>query len=588
MSARVNVVAHEGRSERAAVRRVSFAVSAALVGLGVQAWVLGLDRVADFARGAGFNACVLLSVWLFFEGCVRLGGRRDWLAWPFYPLSLGLLMLVFAHTWFFDVAIERRLTVLDLSLSGMRYFFSTAVPTPGLWIMAAMFGALFALSCAFTLALGRSPALEQRVARRAPVTVAVLLMLTTPWVVHAARVPSPLFDSAEELWQLASLPRVQTEPRPPDAKWLAALDKSALTHGTEPPRYKHVIVLVMETMTAANFERETEALPAETFLQSERARSQRFERYFPNNQDSRTGMLDMLFSRLVPYEAYSDEGYAQYEPLARAPSLVDRMHELSYATAFAVSQTTLEEVVSELPWDARLHLDEREVVGAERNGSLCFTPDEYERSCEDLVLLPKVLDFVASHERAFVYQEFIWGHAAVYNEVSGKSNAAYYSSYIDALRAGLAARGLLDDTLIALTSDHGFRDKGRQNELSVYRVPLWFHARDLEARTDTRLLSHTDFGLLLFERLAPPGARVSAVPDNELVLIVGPTGQGHLFAVTRAGGQMLLRHRAGRDILLASQAGEPGEHQPSASQLLTLFRRYRERFERRLHASPPR
>ncbi|MDB4986057.1 MAG: hypothetical protein JWN04_1235 [Myxococcaceae bacterium] len=568
-------------SEQRAARRLHFVVSSVLVSLGIQLWVLGADRFHDFNVGFAFNACALLSVWLLCELVLRVVGQPRWLSLSFYPVILGLLTLIFAHTWFFDVAIERRLTVLDMTLSGTRYFFEVALPARGRETL------LVALLLVFVLAT-----LDARVRARLPwqpslrarqLMVVALLLVCTPWTLRAGPVRSPLYDSAYELWQLATRPRIRADARPPSGSgWLGALDKRAVTRGIEPPRYKKVIVLVMETMTAVNFARESRSLPGDTFVRAERARSHRFERYFPNNQDSRTGMLDMLFSRLVPYEAYTDEGLSHYQQLARVPSLVERMHELSYATAFAVSQTTLEEVVQDLPWDRTLRLSERDVQAARAGHKLCFTPDEYEQSCEDLALLPQLIDFVAGHERAFVYQEFIWGHAAVYNEASGKSNAAYYSAYVDALRSGLKERGLLDDTLIALTSDHGFRDKGRQQELDVYRVPLWFHATDLTEQSDTHLLSHTDFGSLLFAHLAPRAAVVPEPVDNELVMIVGPTGQGHLFAIGREGGHMLMRHKAGRDVLLAHEGKLPLT--PSA--LLALFQQYRAAFDQRMRRVP--
>ena len=549
-------------------RRLYFVSSAVLALGGLQLSLLGLGRLHDFVAGFAFNACFLLLLWLSFELCTGLLGQRAWLTLPLYPVVVGLSVLVFAHTWFFDVAIERRLTVFDMTGAGLRYFFELALPVSGRYaLLALLLGMVVPVAV-----LARFRSVPRSLPRRWLWAVLLVPVSCIPPLAAAERVPSPLFDSTNELWQLATRPSIQASTQLVAPRWLAMLDKHAVTLATPPARYRKVIVLVMETMTARNFQRESSALSPHTFVRAERANTRRFTRYFPNNQDSRTGMLDMLFSRLVPYEAYSDEGFAHYRRLSEASSLVDRMRALSYASAFAVSQTTLEEVVGDLPWDATLRLDEREVDSARKASQLCFTPDEYETSCEDLALLPKVLDFVSAHERAFVYQEFIWGHAAVYNEVSGKSNAAYYSAYVDALRAGLKSRGLLDDTLIALTSDHGFRDKGLQDQLDVYRVPLLFHATDLPPASDERLLSHSDFGALLFELLAPGAARA---PDNELVMIVGPTGQGNLFVVGRAGGQALLRHRLGRDLLLAQRGVLPLA--PDA--LLALFRQYRAHFD---------
>jgi hypothetical protein len=356
----------------------------------------------------------------------------------------------------------------------------------------------------------------------------------------------------------------------------AALDKSAAP--TLPTsHFKKVIVLVMETMPSDRLKRESGALPSASFFRSELAHAHQYTRYFPNNQDSRTGMLDMLTSRVIPYEAYGDADVAAYERIASKDSLIDRMRLLGFRAAFAVSQVELEEVVRDLKWDELLHLSPDEIPALSKK-HLCFEPDVWEHSCEDLALLPRLVDFVANNERAFVYQEFIWGHAYEYNAASGKTNAAYYSSYVDALIAQLSARGLLDDTLIAITSDHGFRDKSKQSELAVYQIPLWFYAKRFSARREGRLFSHLDFKDLLFDELSESAA--FATP-NERVLIVGPTGTGMLTAVSEDGGFVLMRQRGSLWLLAAHRLGGTAR-ELSPEQLRYLFEHYRADFDRAL------
>ncbi len=574
-----------GRAGRALARRrlkvdalrAGFALSAALVLVAVRFGCVGFARTPELLAAAAFDTCTVLGLWLAFETLACSGAAPAALGVLFYPLLFGLCAMVFAHSWFFDVAIERRLTLNDLSLAGLAHFFQSALPRRGWVAFLAMYAGLGAVACAAARLFGRK---LRALSLRAFLGSWVALALAVGGLSRANRVPSPLFDSAEELWEVATKPKVRPAGTAPEARLAAVLDKSERTQVPRASAYAKVIVLVMETMTAASFERELALLPPDAFLRREEAHFHRFERYFPNNQDSRTGMLDMLFSRVIPYEAYSDEGYAGYRDLARVKSLVDRMHALSYEAAFAVAQTALEEVVGELAWDARLALSASQIEAARRAHKLCFSPDIYEQSCEDLALLPAVVDFVAGRPRAFVYQEFIWGHAAEYNEASGLSNAAYYSAYVDALVRALTERGLADDTLIALTSDHGFRDKGRQHDREVYRIPLLFYAPRLSARSDPRLLSHADFGRLLFEQLDP---RTPRAEGNPFVLVVGPTGQGHLFAVGQ-DGDLLLREKLGFELLVAQHGRVP----LSPSALLALFQGYRAQFARSLSTAPAR
>jgi Sulfatase len=288
----------------------------------------------------------------------------------------------------------------------------------------------------------------------------------------------------------------------------------------------------------------------------------------------------MLTSRVIPYEAYSDPAVRRYEKLATQPSLTQRFRALGYRTAFVLSQLQVEAVVRDLPWDERLHLSEAEIARAKAK-HLCFEPDDWENACEDLAILPKVVDFVAKHERAFVYQEFIWGHNDVYNDVSGRLNTVYYSGYVDALLRALRERGLLERTLIAVTSDHGFRDKSLQDQQWILQMPLLFYASSFTARADDHLYSHVDFKDLLFSELTGQGGRVT---PNELVMVMGPTTSGMVTAISERGDFTLMRRRGDLRLLAASrpvsdQGLTPGE-------LWYLFERHRQSFDRKL-GNPP-
>jgi hypothetical protein len=190
--------------------------------------------------------------------------------------------------------------------------------------------------------------------------------------------------------------------------------------------------------------------------------------------------------------------------------------------------------------------------------------------------LPEVVEFLRSNDKAFVYQELIWGHAHEYNEASGKSNASYYASYVDWLARALTDLGLLDETLIVLTSDHGFRDKSKQAEPWVYHIPLWFYATRFTPRADDRLFSHVDFKDLLFAELS------GAVPAGEspLVMIVGPSGTGMLAAFEPDGSFTLLRRRGSLNLLLARQPAQSRARQPG--ELLQVFTQYQRRFDAQL------
>jgi hypothetical protein len=557
-------------------------VLSTLASLAVFKWqVIGASRKDDFLVGLLVEASFWGALWWLYEAC-----RRTTFFWlrltalgVFFPLFYCSAGLIFAYTFFFDSAVERRFSLLDIDVSSAGYFLTHVLPETGWAILIA----LIASSHVGALLLGRA---RLRVHLTHALMALTALVTLTAFEVHAAtRVATPLYDIAHDFYELSATPRLAPSSSTRPYATVATLDRSATgpTHIATP--FKKVLVFVMETMTAKKLEEESQELSADTFFLRERPRTHSFSRYFPNNQDSRTGMLDIVGSRLIPYEAYSEADLAAYGHVKHAPSLVDRFQKLGYRTAFAVSQSDLEPVITELPWDEIVRLTDADIERAKRAGALCFTPYEFEHSCEDSVLLPKVIDFITSQDKIFLFQEFIWGHAYEYNEASGRTNADYYSAYFDRVIRELDTRDLLDETLIVITSDHGFRDKGLQGQLDVYRIPLLLFSPGFSAGVDDRLLSHLDFKDILFDALAPGSASIA---DNEIVMIVGPTGTSLLAALTKQDDFLLVKTRADTRLLLVHEnvgrtgAAHESPREPEAPlSILKLFDDYRRGFDQR-------
>jgi hypothetical protein len=412
------------------------------------------------------------------------------------------------------------------------------------------------------------------------VLLATLLGVAAPF---ASRVPSPLVDTVLALHQALTTPTLKLPGMPARARDLAVLDRSQLAPAALATPFKKVLVFVMETMTVEQLERERKALPTDTFVNAAPARAHRYTRYFPGNQDSRTGMLGMLSSRFIPYEAYTEEGRDRYMFLRDRTSLVQHMDRLGFDTAFVVSQEELELVVTDLPWKHLLHLGDGDLERARKADLLCFVPYEFEHSCEDRALLPDVLSLIDSTERLFLYQEFIWGHASEYNEASGRTNTDYYSRYLDAIVEHLRERDLLEETLIVLTADHGFRGTDEQHTLAAYHIPLLFQASSFEPRSDDRLFSHIDFADLLFHELAKGSA---APPERPFTLVMGPTKSSFFMALTAQREFMLFKSREGqhwllRHGLLDARGRELRalEDRATPARMLRLFYDYRAAFD---------
>jgi hypothetical protein len=534
-------------------------------------------RVVHFSRPLElFLACAvdaLAWTWLL---CVSEVGAR-WKATAgraigiaFFPLFYVLLTCDVTHTTFYDVAMERRFSLLDVDPASVAFFLANIVTMR--WLVAVV---SFALGI-HVVAWWVSSRGYRFPARAAFAGLCVATLVTTVVAVFAPRVPSPLFDTARDAYDLMTLARVvpRTPPRLDDS--LAALDKSDPGDDVRPPRFSKILVFVMETVPTVDFEAERAALPEKTFFRTVDAHAHRYDRYYATNQDSRTGMLDMLGSRLVPYEAYTEYGLAHYRFLSQKSSLVRDFNRLGYATAYAASHADREAVLRDMPW--RLITLPESRVRASSAKFLCVTRYEFEHGCEDKALLPDVLDFVDSHERVFLFQEFIWGHDPEYNQMSGRTNADYYSSYLDALIDHLKARGELDDTLIVLTSDHGFRSRARLDRVESYELPLLFYSTRYAPERNAELRSHLDFKDLLFHEV---GSRDRPEDVNPFVMNVGPTGAGTLAVIGPDRGVLLLRMRENLAFVLADHRNlRPSiSAEDSRATLLGGFLDYRRRFD---------
>jgi hypothetical protein len=483
----------------------------------------------------------------------------------FYALFYVIVVSVLSHTFFFESAAERRFSLLEIDLKMVRYFFTSVLPLRGVLLLSGLLAAIHLLALAI-VRFARPPK-----AWRSGLALGALWVVLGVLLARSPRVPSPLADIGAGVWEQLTTPEIVIDRSQPVRYSTALLDKSESKLPDAPLGFDKVLVFVMETMTYDTVERESKALPESTFVRATREHRKMYTRYYATNQDSRTGMLSMLGSRFIPHEAYTEQGRDQYMYLGERSSLVDTFAARGYKTAFAVSQQELEIVVSDLKWDEVIHLEEGDTQKL-ADKYLCFVPYEFEHSCEDRALLPRVFEFIDKNERAFLYQEFIWGHAAEYNKASGKTNTEYYSAYLDSIVQHLVQTGQLERTLIVLTSDHGFRDKGLQSDRRVYQLPLWFFSPRFSAETDQGLFSHLDFKDLLFHQLVASSAAPKRSP---FVMIIGPTGTSFLSVLTDAGQFLLMKARANEHFLVHAEGlAGPAQEARSASEFLRLYEDY--------------
>ncbi len=524
------------------------------------------------------EACTGLWVFALSEALSRWErARRLHLeAAIFAPLFLLHYSLSFFSTYFFRDSVVRKFSLLDIGIDTVAFFVMHILPAKG----AILYGGALA---GVLLVAGVLRWVGFRLPGRPRVWMALLLAGTAAaWLYARSKpgFPNPLVDLASDLEAIRQHPPVKPHPvprHPPET-----LDRAG-TPGRLETRFDRILVFAMEEITLRNFEESAAALPPDSFFPRARAQGHFFESYFTNNMDSRTGMLALLTSRFVPYQAYTNLDKARYEKVAQRPSLVHWLREQGYYTATATAQVVEEAVVADLPWDKHVFLTEAQTRQLrEEKRYACFQVYRFEDSCEDKFLLPQLFELLDSREKVLWVQPFVWGHIPNYRTTLGKSDVAYYGEFLDELVVHLRGKGMLERTLIVVTSDHGSRDRAGEAELSSYRIPLLFFAPGMEPRTSREVYSHLDFKDLLQAELT--GAALPAAP--QFAPIIGPTHSSIVGVVTREHDFMLLKDRSWAKYVLAHGNVEsdrapvtPPRGSETPFEFLTLLNDYRRFFQ---------
>ena len=544
----------------------------ALATLGVlAAWTLSVIGVSEWAAWLSvlsINATALSACWLVAVLVERSGVPRGRVvaAVLFYPWATLIFFANFTYFYFFESAATRHISLLAVDLHIIGFFFQQLLPADG-WAWLAVLGV-------GTVGIARFTAKRlRRYPRRLPAYATALSATATALCASTVEeIPHPFVDVVSDVrFRLAHTP-TPIDPLTTPGGSITLLDKSGGAPAAIRTRFKKIVVIIMETVPADTFARDVRHMPPDAFFRRMSQHAHTFTNYHTPNQDSRTAMLAMLLSRWIPYEAYDEAGLDQYNKVADFPSLPEKLHALGYSTSYAFAQVDSELVVWRLPWQDLMNLSVPRIDSL-KGKALCYHPYEFENSCEDKVLLPDVVDYLSKHEKAFVFQEFMWGHNLQYNYDSGKSNVQYVNEYVDSLWKVLTKKGLADQTLLVLTADHGDKRDDRLTDPLAYRVPLIFYANRFTPERDSTLYSHLDFKELLLRELDP---RRRKPPGEPFVEIIAPTESNTRAVVDSAGGWLVYMQR-GPDTYLLKQGGA---RPPALAPHVRLYDEYRKWFER--------
>jgi len=272
----------------------------------------------------------------------------------------------------------------------------------------------------------------------------------------------------------------------------------------------HVFLIVLEGVTAADFEREFLG-NGQGFYGARRDQALYFSRYYATNLDSYTSLIAMLTGVQVPYRAYADDGL--YAAVNSAENVTRLLRHAGYHTSFVSTYQHQPFVPTRADWDRVL--DRTGLPSLD--GWVSLGTSRMEAATEDRAALSTIVGLAAANDRTFVLHELVYGHTTEWRATTGQTQLAYCDQYLRELSAALENQGLLDKSLFVVVSDHG--DRARSSDADNYRVPLLIVGPKVVAATDAGFRSHLDLPAIMFAAMQQrelPAARSSQ-------LLVGST-----------------------------------------------------------------
>lgn len=298
-------------------------------------------------------------------------------------------------------------------------------------------------------------------------------------------------------------------------------------------RYNKILVMVMESVNYHDFV-EARKNESQDFINKYEDRMRSYQNYYSSNLDSYTGLLVMLNSVMIPYQAYVSED--RYHFVNNRSNLVREPKANGFHTFFL---TSYGEQQKRFVPDFR---DWQEVKCLEKfpESFTSVSSVKIERASEDLSVLTYLTKALRKNRKIFLFQELVFGHTREWKAKTGRGSIDYYNHYFQAVFDSLKKDNLSDSTLIVITSDHGPR-QGQTNPEN-YRVPLIFWASDMEKSKQKSFLSHIDFKEILLHE-----SGVSAPPvERQKLFTIGNSGNLHYGMIDHAGNYIFIDDRLGR------------------------------------------
>ncbi|MCC7147192.1 MAG: hypothetical protein IT443_12165 [Phycisphaeraceae bacterium] len=434
-------------------------------------------------------------------------------------VALGMLLALYPRT-------------LQVFLAAPANFLQTDAAAAGVFLREYLgLGALWPAGLAAALGIWAPGIAALRLSRRGCLLAGPLLLLAA--VTLAGEAPNPIVfglqDSLRQRFAPRTIPRLQPTaaqaalPLPDTVDWIAAVRHA---------RYDHLIIVVLESVTAAEFE--PQLLRPDGFFHRHRDHLRCFDHYYATNLDSYTALLAMTCSIQVPFRAYAAP--QRYVAVNNAPNLVRGLGHAGFAGLFVSTYEHQPFVPHRQDWSRVL---DRPDLG-DLSAWVSLGSNRMEAATEDRAALPAMIAFLRSNQRTLVMAELVYGHSPQWRATMGLTSAQYAEVYLADLWDRLTAVGLAQRTLVAVVSDHG--DRSRPADPDNYRVPLVILGLAVEPGPDHSFRCHLDLQSILAHEMLD----VPLPPTRSGLDVVGSTERWIYGRIEADGRHVFVDDSTGR------------------------------------------
>jgi len=441
----------------------------------------------------------------------------------FYALLVLIGAVSFIYTFFLFDLLSFPVNIFAIRLQNASFFIEYFMSVKLLVILVGGMGILFGISHYFPIKIFWS---------KIPIIFSVLVsLLFVPTILRPAI--NPLVYSLQEQIMLSFsgesyLTKLQPPIPDPELKLqFHFLDRSFETIPKIKPKYKRVIVLVMEGVNYKDYYDKSTG-DKNSFINRHQDNVATWHNYHTLNLDSYTSLLAMLNSIFIPYQAYVDE--SKYRFVNKRNNLIRFFNANGFSTHFITSYGEQQKrfVPDAVEWSEMVFM--KDIENNTKYASITSSKIDY--ACEDLAVFDDLIEILKTNTQAFVLQEMAYGHSSQWKEKTGLETIDYYNQYFNKIVAALTTNKLLEGTLLIISSDHGPRDNTYASE--NYHVPLLIWAQDIEKTENHKFISHLDFKDILLQVLT--GKEI--VSKRETIYTMGNSGE-YIYGKITADGEFI-------------------------------------------------